>query len=49
MECRVGINKEDNLTVRTIAGWSAGKMPGLVLPRYDSLGTNVRGRLQYAY
>ncbi len=28
---------------------SAGKLPGSVLTRYDSLGIYVRGRLQYAY
>ena len=29
--------------------WSAGKLPGSVLTRYDLLGTYVHGRLQYAY
>ena len=29
--------------------WTAGKLPGLVLTRYDLLGTYVHGRLQYTY
>ena len=47
MERRVGVNKEDNLTVRTNAGSSAGKLLGSVLTCRELLSTDIRGRLQY--
>jgi hypothetical protein len=49
MERRADLNKENDLTARTNAGASAGKLPESVMTRYDLWGVGVRVRLQYTY